>query len=119
VDVIFISALGICVILFFYVFLDGYIRVFPLIFLSIGYFISYKSLGFAFSVTLKRCFDIILKTATSLVFVFTFPLFFFYAIIKKLLEPIINTVSKRLADRKLKTIIKKSKQRIDAFFKGV
>ena len=115
-DFVFIILFGIVSLLFYYVFLDGTIRLFPFIFTLIGYSISLKLSSIFFSKIINKVLHSFLKTLLHIEFIILFPIFFVLTIIKKLLTPIIILLINKYHNFKLIFFIKRKTKKIEFFF---
>ena len=95
IDFFVLFLFGVFFILFLYLFLDGEIRIFSFLFALFGYAVSYKIFGAFFSHVINKCLVFILKQTELLVFIILYPVFSIYAIIKKLISPIILLIIKK------------------------
>ena len=75
-DFAFVIVFGISSLLFYYVFLDGAIRLFPLLFTAVGYCISLNFFSIVFSKVINKALRCFLIFLLHIEFIILFPLFF-------------------------------------------
>ena len=112
-DFVFVFILGLCYIIFSYLFLDGSFRFFSLVFLCIGYAISLNLIGAFLSRCLYKFLNIILLTYERFIYLILFPTFLFSSLIKKVTAPIIMVIYEKYQTIKFKRLEKIKRRQIE------
>lgn len=115
VDFFFALLFGIFLLLWWYVFLDGSIRLFPILFVSSGYLISLKFFSALFSKVINKASSCLLKILLHINFLVLFPIFCLFEVIKRFLSPIINSIKNKYKKLLLHLLIKRKGEKIELF----
>lgn len=115
-DFLFTVLISISFILFSYVFLDGSVRAFSLLFFAFGYILSLNFLSGYITVILIKSTNCLFLFFLFIYCILLYPLFFLIGIIKKIIEPIINSMVNKLEIINTKRIIQKKSKQIEKFF---
>lgn len=113
VDFLFVLFIGISYILLTYIFLDGAIRIFSLIFFIIGYILALKVISPFFSKAINKAVVLIQNSLEQTAYVILFPIFRIFCVIKKLISPIILILSEKYRSKKIKLLIKRKNKYIE------
>ena len=115
IDFFFVITYCAFLILFYYIFLDGVPRFFPIMFSILGYLISFKFLSPIFEKLLNKLFNFLLMTLLNLCFIVFYPIFKLVFIFKKLFTPIFVTLMKKYRQIRLKRLISVKNKKAEKF----
>lgn len=114
-DFVFMILLTVSLMVISYIFSDGAVRAYSILFFAIGYIFSFKFLSRPFSFFSIKSTGLIYAVLANLTFLILYPMFFGAELIKKIIMPIINRVKLSIRKQKNNKIIKSKLKKAEAF----